>query len=281
MRVCTLGDLLLDVVVRLGAPLAAGSDAPAETTLEAGGQAANVAAWVVELGGRARLVCRRGGDSAARIAEEGLVARGVELVGPRSTDGGGVVVSLVDPTGDRTMASDRGASPLLVPGDVDPAWLADADALHLSGYSLLREPIASAARYAASLAHAAGARVSVDLAASPLIAAHGAERFRAELTELAPGVVFATEQEEQALGGPLPGVIWVRKRGPAGCEVLYDGERLALPVVPGTVIDSTGAGDALAAGFIVGGEIEPALRSGLAAAARCVATVGAMPHLVQ
>ncbi len=58
--VCTLGDLLLDVVVRLGAPLEPGSDAPARTSLSTGGQAANVAAWAVALGAEARLVCRRG-----------------------------------------------------------------------------------------------------------------------------------------------------------------------------------------------------------------------------
>jgi ribokinase len=278
--VCTLGDLLLDVVVRLGAPLEAGSDAPAETTLSPGGQAANVAAWAVALGARGRLVCRRGGDGAAQLAEEGIAALGVEIVGPRSDGEGGVVVSLVDPHGDRTMASDRGVAPGLELADIDPAWLAGAEALHLSGYSLLREPIAGAARHAASLARSAGTRVSVDLAAAPLITTYGASRFRGELRELAPDVVFATVGEEEALGGPLPRTIWVRKRGPGGCEVLHDGERLALPIVPGAVIDSTGAGDALAAGFLVGGEVEPALRNGLAAAARCVATVGAMPHTV-
>jgi ribokinase len=277
MRVCTLGDLLLDVVVRLGTPLVAGSDAPAEMTLSAGGQAANVAAWAVALGAEARLICRRGGDSAALLAEEGLAARGVELAGPRSTDGGGVVVSLVEPGGDRTMASDRGASPGLRATDVDPAWLDDADALHLSGYSLLREPIARAAHHAAWLAGSRGVRRSVDLAAAPLIASYGAERFRAELAELAPDVVFATVLEEAALGGPLADTIWVRKRGPEGCDVLYDGEHLTSPIEAGPVVDSTGAGDALAAGFLVGGDLPSALRSGLAAAARCVATVGAMP----
>jgi sugar/nucleoside kinase (ribokinase family) len=278
--VCTLGDLLLDVVVRLDAPLEPGSDAPARTSLSTGGQAANVAAWAVALGAQARLVCRRGAGSAAILAEQGLRARGVELVGPQSEDEGGVVVSLVDADGDRTMASDRGASPGLQAGDIELAWFADADALHLSGYSLLREPIAGAARHAAMLARAAGARVSVDLAAAPLIAAHGAARFRAELGELAPDVVFATVAEEDALGGPLPVAIWVRKRGPAGCEALYGGERLALPIVPGDVIDSTGAGDALAAGFLVGGDPRSALQHGLAAAARCVATTGAMPPTV-
>jgi sugar/nucleoside kinase (ribokinase family) len=278
VRVCTLGDLLLDVVVRLGAPLEPGSDAPARTTLSAGGQAANVAAWVVALGGEARLVCRRGSGGAATLAEQGLRARGVDLVGPVSEDEGGVVVSLVDVAGDRTMASDRGAAPGLQAGDLDPAWFADADGLHLSGYSLLREPIASAAREAAVLARAVGARISVDLAAAPLIAAHGASRFRGELGELAPDIVFATLGEEQALGGPLAVATWVRKLGANGCEVLSGGAHLALPIVPGEVIDSTGAGDALAAGFLVGGEPPQALQHGLAAAARCVASAGAMPH---
>ena len=245
MLVCTLGDLLLDVVVRLGAPLEAGSDAPAQTSLSAGGQAANVAAWAVALGARGRLVCRRGGDGAARLAEEGLAGLGVEIVGPRAGGGGGVVVSLVDPQGDRTMASDRGVSPGLEAADVDPGWLEGADVLHLSGYSLLREPIAAAARHAASLARASGTRVSVDLAAAPFDHDLRGLALRGELGELGPDVVFATVSEEEALGGPLPGAIWVRKRGPAGCEVLHGDQRLALPAEPGPVVDSTGAGDAL------------------------------------
>jgi len=278
--VCTLGDLLLDVVVRLGAPLEPGSDAPARTSLSTGGQAANVAAWAVALGADARLVCRRGSGGAAFLAEQGLRAHGVEIVGPQSDDDGGVVVSLVAADGDRTMASDRGAAPGLRASEIEPGWFAGASVLHLSGYSLLREPIASAARLAAGIARSAGARVSVDLAAAPLIVAHGPARFRGELGELAPDVVFATYAEEQALGGPLPVPIWVRKRGAAGCVVVHEGEHLALPIVPGAVVDSTGAGDALAAGFLVGGDPATALRSGLAAAARCVAMTGAMPRTV-
>jgi sugar/nucleoside kinase (ribokinase family) len=275
--ICTLGDLLLDVVVRLDAPLEPGSDAPARTSLSTGGQAANVAAWAVALGAQARVVCRRGTGGAAILAEQGLRARGVELVGPQSEEEGGVVVSLVDVDGDRTMASDRGASPGLRAADIEPSWFARAGALHLSGYSLLREPIAGAARHAAVLARAVGARVSVDLAAAPLIAAHGSARFRAELAELAPDVVFATVAEEHAVGGPLDVPIWVRKRGPEGCEALFGDERVALPIVPGNVVDSTGAGDALAAGFLIGGDPRTALQHGLAAAACCVATTGAMP----
>ena len=61
--------------------------------------------------------------------------------------------------------------------------------------------------------------------------------------------------------------------------MLCDGEHLTAPIEPGPVVDSTGAGDALAAGFLLGGDLAASLRGGLAAAARCVATVGAMPPM--
>ena len=66
--ICTLGDLLLDVIVRLEQPLAPGADATARTTLSPGGQAANVAAWVAALGGSARVVAKRGDDDGGRLA---------------------------------------------------------------------------------------------------------------------------------------------------------------------------------------------------------------------
>ena len=81
--ICTLGDLLLDVIVRLGAPLARGGDAPAETLIGPGGQAANVAAWVAHLGGTARFVGVRSADAAGLLVADELERRGVELAGPR------------------------------------------------------------------------------------------------------------------------------------------------------------------------------------------------------
>ena len=82
MLVCTLGDLLLDVIVRLEAPLASGDDATAQTALAAGGQAANVAAWAVSLGERGRIVAVRGGGDTAGLVERELARRGVEVCGP-------------------------------------------------------------------------------------------------------------------------------------------------------------------------------------------------------
>jgi ribokinase len=262
--IVTLGDLLLDVIVRLEQPLAEGADADAVTRLGPGGQAANVAAWVAALGGRARFVGKHADDEAGATARRALERYGVEVRGPVVEGRTGTVVALVGADGGRTMASDRGVSPELRADELDPAWLAGCEHLHLPGYSLLRSPIDGAALAAAALAP----RVSVDLSSWSAIRDFGPERFRARLEELRPAVVFANEEEERALGGPLPGCTWILKRGPRGARF---GE-LELPPRPAEVVDTTGAGDALAAGYLVGG---PGLA--LEAAARCVERLGAMP----
>ena len=262
MRICALGDLLLDVIVRLEEPLEPGADARAETRLVAGGQAANVAAWAVELGAQGRFVGKRGDDEAGRLAAAELARRGVELMGPVAAARNGVVVSLVEPSGDRTMASDRGVAPTLRPDELEPAWFAGCDWLHLTGYSLLVSPIAETAEAAAALR---SGRLSVDLSSWTAIAESG---LRERLERLRPGVVFGNEQEWRALGDGVPVPVRVVKRGARGFSV---GDEEVTPP-PGPVVDSTGAGDALAAGFLVGGA-----ELAREAAARCVARLGAMP----
>jgi len=276
LRIATLGDVLLDVVVLLAEPLATGSDVRASNRAGAGGQAANVAAWAAELGADARCIAKRGDDPAGELVARELTARGVELVGPVAAGATGVVASIVH-EGDRSLASDRGIAPSFVPEELDAAWLA-CDVLHLSGYALLREPIAATALQAARLAREQGARVSVDVAAWTEIRAYGPVQFRELLDELAPDVLFATEAEWELLGGAyLTAPLGVLKRGARGCSVFTADAKLDFAAVAGEVVDPTGAGDALAAGFLLGGSLEEAARRGLDAAARCVATVGSMP----
>jgi sugar/nucleoside kinase (ribokinase family) len=258
VRLVTLGDLLLDVVVRLERPPVLGDDTAAETRVAPGGQAANVAAWAAELGAVARVVARRGDDPAGELLTRSLAALGVEVVGPV---GGrtGIVVSLAA-AGDRTMASDRGCAADLRPQDLDPAWF-DCDVLHVSGYALALEPAAGAAAAAAALARERGALVSLDVAAATVAA-----DVRRRAAALSPDVVFATARERDAFGSFE--ARWVVKRGPAG----FSADGRDWPAPTGEVVDTTGAGDALAAGFLVGG---PELA--LQAAARCCARVGAQP----
>jgi sugar/nucleoside kinase (ribokinase family) len=232
----------------------------------------------VALGGRARFAGKHGSDPAALLARAGVERRGVEVVGPMiEGQAGGVVVSLVDEDGGRTMISDRGVSPELAADEVDEAWLDGCDALHLSGYGLLRSPIDEAALALAAAARRRGLRVSVDLASTGAIADYGVERFRERLRTLGPDVVFCNEDERDALGGSLAAPVQVVKRGPAGCVVEAGAERVELPAEPATVVDTTGAGDALAAGFLLGGSLRQAAGRGLSAAARCIERLGAMP----
>jgi sugar/nucleoside kinase (ribokinase family) len=264
--ICTLGDLLLDVVVKLSRPLAEGDDTHGETRAGGGGQAANVAAWAAALGAPARFIGKRGADGAGELVEADLLRRAVDVLGPPPTGRNGVVVSLVDLDGSRTMVSDRGVAPELAPEEIQPEWFEGAAWLHLSGYSLMGEPIGSAAERAVELAREAGARISVDLSSVNLIREFGRDTLAERLRRIRPDVVFGNEAEHAEL--PVECELHVVKRGPRGATI--DGRDL--PPVPGDVLDTTGAGDALAAGYLVGG---PDLA--MEAAARCVAQLGTMP----
>ena len=272
MVVCTLGDLLLDVVVRVEGPVEQGGETEVHARVGAGGQAANVAAWSRELGAEARFIGKRAADPAGELVAAELAGRRVALHGPVAEARNGVVVSLVGDDGARTMLSDRGVAPELSPEDVDVRWLRGCDWLHLAGYSLFRRPIDEAAAKAVGAVRAHGGRISVDLSSATGIRRFGADALRTRLGALEPSVVFANEEEERALGGASPAETFVLKRGRDGIVVQRRGVDEVLPALPAAVVDTTGAGDALAAGFLVGGA-----ELGLAAAARCVAQLGAMP----
>jgi sugar/nucleoside kinase (ribokinase family) len=260
--ICTIGDLILDVVVLPNGPLVADADTPAAIRLTAGGQAANVAAWASALGAASRVICTRGTDLSSELAAAQLQGAGVELCGPVVPGRGGVVVSVADARNQRTMASDRGVASQLQAFELDPAWVQTCDVLHVSGYCLLGEPMAEAAIEAARHAR----RVTVDLASAHDIEIVGAERFRTRLRALRPELVFATEAERAAV--PDFDARWVIKLGARGAR--FPEGHYPAPTV--RAIDTTGAGDALAAGYLVGGP-----QRAIAAAALCVTLPGAMP----
>lgn len=268
--ICVLGDAHLDVVVRMSGPLVEETDTPAETCVSVGGQAANVAAWVSALGGRSRLIAALGTDAGADLVSAELGRRGVDLVGPIVPGNTGVVVSLSTGGRQRSMLTDRGVGTALAASAVRPDWLDGCEWLHLSGYALAHEPMRTAAVTVAREAKRREMRLAVDLSSTGMIETYGVTGFRDLIRSIGPHVVFGNQAEAALLGDcgmPGHGVLIVKLGA--------DGVRVAgqhFPALPTSPVDATGAGDAFAAGYLVGG-----VELGLAAAARAVAKMGAMP----
>ena len=266
--ICVLGDAHLDVVVRLAGPFAEETDTPAATSVGVGGQGANVAAWVTALGGRSRLIAARGTDLAAALVCADLVRRGVELVGPALAGRTGVVVSLSDGGQRRSMLTDRGVGADLAAAHITAEWLTDCDWLHVSAYAFAGEPMRGAALAAVGAARAVSARVSVDLASTAMIESVGVAPLGGLLSAVRPDAIFGNGAEAALLDGVLSADKLIVKLGPGGVRV----GGTHFPAQPTDPVDATGAGDAFAAGYLLGG-----VELGLAAAARAVAKMGAMP----
>jgi len=261
-HVVVLGDLMLDAVVLPMRALEEATDVPGRVALRQGGSAATTARWLARLGARSTLVCAVGRDRLGRVlldvvARDGVHVRATRFAGVR-TGRIGVVVAT---DGERSFVADRGAADRLAPADLSPPTFR-ADLLHLPAYSLLGEPLGRAGRRAIELARGAGALVSLDLASMRPLLAHGQRAAAALVRETAPDVLFATRAESQALlGGPyLSGLgdlasVVVIKEGRAGASVLArdDASRFTFEVAtrPIDAPDTTGAGDAFDAGFLV------------------------------
>ena len=169
-RIVVLGDVMVDVVVRLSGPLAQASDAPAEIRFRGGGSAANTAAWLAAAGAEVTLVGRVGDDERGRAAVEELRATGVDVRVALDPDRPtGTCLVLIEPGGERTMAPDAGANDGLAEEDLPGELLTQAGHLHVAGYALLREGSRAAARAAIERASGAGLGVSVDPSSSALL----------------------------------------------------------------------------------------------------------------
>ena len=262
--VVVLGDLVVDVVLAPDLDLKRGTDVTGRVVLRQGGSAASTARWLGRLGARSTLVCAIGRDAPGRAlvaaaSRDGVTVRAVRVAGAAT----GRIGVLVEPGGERSFVTERGAALRLRPEDLRPAWFAGADALHLPAYSLLDQPLGEAGMAAAVLAHQLGVLVSVDLSSSAPLLAKGRQTALSLILSAAPDVLFATRDESRALvGGKHEDLlldlspIAVIKRGRKGAVVLArDGrKRLRFEVAtrPIDAADTTGAGDAFDAGFLAG-----------------------------
>jgi sugar/nucleoside kinase (ribokinase family) len=280
--ILVVGDVVDDIVVRPLTAVTEASDTTAEIRRTDGGSAANVAAWLGHLGADVRFVGRAGLDGAKRHAA-GLAAYGVDARITADPDlPTATLVALLDPTAERTMYVDRAANATLSSAVLGDDVLDGVRWVHVTGYSLFDDGVRPAVLDLVARARERGAGWSVDpssvafLARCPDFLSWVAQadlllpnRDEArELTGLSP--------TEAAASLPFPEV--VVKLGADGALSSGGPHVAALPV---SAVDTTGAGDAFAAGFlkvrVERGSTEEALASGAAAGARAVTKLGARP----
>jgi ribokinase len=289
-RLVVLGDVMVDVVCRLDGPIALGSDAPGRIEFGYGGSGANVAAWAAVARGTGAapiLAGRIGADERGRAAAEELRATGVETrlaVDPVLRTGTCVV--LVGPDGERSMVPDPGANDRLAEGDLPDDVLVEGAHLHLTGYTLVRDGSRAAGRSAMARARERGMSVSVDPSSAALLspafmdelAGVGLLLPNAEEAAVLSGDEDA-ERAARALAARVPEVVVTL--GVTGALWTNGKETLRVDAHSAAPLDTTGAGDAFAAGFLVarlsGAGPEEALRAGCRLAAVAVRTPGARP----
>ncbi|MDR6953489.1 sugar/nucleoside kinase (ribokinase family) [Ancylobacter sp. 3268] len=260
-----------------------------------GGSAANTMAGIAELGGRAGFVGKVKDDALGAIFAHDIGAAGVAYRTPAAADGPATArcLILVTPDGERTMNTYLGAAQDLTPDDVAAEMVAAATVTYLEGYLWDPPPAKQAFLKAAGIAHAAGRSVALTLSDAFCV-----DRYRAEfLTLMREGtvdLVFANESElkslyqtadfDTALAQLATDVRRaVVTRSEQGALWLSGNERVAVPAYPvEQVVDTTGAGDLFAAGFLHGfarGFVpEESLRLGALCAAEVISHMGARPE---
>lgn len=255
---CVIGDLVEDIVVWLPESLNYGTDTPSRIVRTRGGSASNVAVFAASIAKQenpnsisARLIAQVGDDRLGEQLIEVLENAGVDPCVFRSGRTGSIVV-IVSPDGERTMLTDRAASTQLL--SAPDNWFDNVSLLHVPAYSLFSEPLATATRACIATAHEKNIPVTIDASSASLIEAYGVSEFRQLIAAIQPQVLFCNTDEATTIGltaDPINVPLVVIKSGASPTIlVTFDGSTTVEVAPVRQIIDTTGAGDAFAAGFL-------------------------------
>ena len=268
-------------------------------TASSGGSAANTIAGIASLGGKVGFIGKVADDEFGRIFGHDIRIQGVTFETPVAAGNGAGLpptarcLVIVTPDGERTMNTFLGVSPLLAEAEIDAGLIANARIVYLEGYLFDRPEAKAAFRRAADIAKAANAKVALTLSDGFCV-----DRHRAEFLALIRGhvdILFANEAELKALYEASvfeDAVTAVRRdsalavvtRGSKGSLLLAGERSVEVHCEPvAKVVDTTGAGDLYAAGFLFGyakgQDLRVCGRLGSLAAAEVISHIGARPHV--
>lgn len=228
-----------------------------ERSIASGGSAANTIHGLARLGVETGFIGKTGVDEMGRVFEQDMVKSGIKAFMKHSETPSGVALALVSPDGERTFATYLGAAVELSAEDIDREVFAQYDILHIEGYLLQNYALISEA---IKTAKELGMLVSLDLASYNVVEQH--RDFLNDIIDSYVDIVFANEEESKALTSLEPEEsathlsqrvdIAVVKTGPNGSIVCMNGEMIAVPTERISPVDTTGAGDLYAAGFLFG-----------------------------
>jgi sugar/nucleoside kinase (ribokinase family) len=280
---CTIGDLIEDVVVWLSAELNLGTDTDSIIQRTRGGSAANVAMFAALTGTESRFIGQVGNDALGQQLCSSLQQASVDVCVVSEGRTGSIVV-LVQPNGERTFLTDRGVASHL--SLVDASLVANVGILHVPSYSLVTEPLASTSLLYIKAAQSLGAVISIDASSTSVLEHFGVARYKSLIQSIQPQVFLCNEDEAGLLGvgatQGMPGAaITVIKRGAhSTLAILQNNQHYEVAVAPvANIVDTTGAGDAFAAGFlptfVATNDVEAAIARGHAVAARVLCSPGA------
>ncbi|PNY80237.1 carbohydrate kinase family protein [Deinococcus koreensis] len=263
----SLGDLAWDVLAKPDTMLLPGGDTTGRMELSGGGSAANLAVWAQRCGYPSTFVGKIGRDRFGELATAELQAEGVQTELTLSAEHRtGVILALIDRRGQRAMLTGQGADWELLPQELPMPTLQRARHLHLTAWSLFRDPPRAAALRAAHAAKAAGATLSLDPGSFQMIQQLGRETFLQIVDDVPFDIIFPNDDEAHAMSGtrrPDDALDWLRDHYPHALVVLKMDEEGALiegPAQPRVhveatrdlLIDATGAGDAFGGAFLAG-----------------------------
>ncbi len=283
-----VGDLVEDVIVWPAGALRRGTDNQAEIYRTRGGSAANVAAFAADLYPTRFIGCI--GDDAIGEHVSRLLSRAGVDVRVQRRGVTGTIVILIEPDGERTMLPSRGAATRLE--RVVTEWLDGVELLHVPAYAFDGSPVRESVEEMIGVVRARGGIISVDASSTHVIENFGVDRFRAYIEQLAPDFLIANADEAELLGFgndittqrillDSPSTTFVLKAGAQPTRVLRHGTQpLSIDVPPVAEIrDSTGAGDAFAAGFLstylTTGDLAASCRGGHTSAQAVLGSPGA------